>query len=531
MIIPFLLFLMLSDDKVAKPAPEAKKLEFNAECSRKPKTAEEAKAPLSPERERARQLLEGVVAEAEAAEPEMKAYLRMRLARTIGDCAGNQDLAQDYFRKALEASRELSDDRNFRTSLQVSIARRLPPETVREHFPDFSEKGRLDLAQNLGSALLRSGRQEDAVALFESFADAQQFPMSAAGRLIKELPEDARIERHRIFVAAMQSSRLETKAQGGFYDIAALLGDVAGSLTPEETLDAAEQLLTRAKDSKQTMGFSANGKVLEFPSLYDYRLFQLIPVIRKLDERRAERLLNDAPFVRATLQDHPQGMEELRNSTAVGMTTWSRPDGKAMPADAVTAQAAQGTLMGMLQENKPKDAFDYAMNVATTPDLRLMMLQNVAQHALLMKDFKLSKEALQAALKFFDQVKPRMALLGANRGCDIWLSLGEKDQCDPLLREAAKKVKALYEMEKSGTESNAAFIGYWASLENSEELAYYRCKVDPHVESFEPADDAFRPTVKLAEARCLLGLSTDRWSPQSIPQDPNASRGMQPAFF
>jgi hypothetical protein len=171
------------------------------------------------------------------------------------------------------------------------------------------------------------------------------------------------------------------------------------------------------------------------------------------------------------------------------------------------------------------------MNVATTPDLRLMMLQNVAQHALFMKDFKLSKEALQAALKFFDQVKPRMALLGAMRGCDIWLSLGDKDQCDPLLREAGKKLKGLYETEKSGVESNTAFIGYWDSLEKSEELAYYRCKVDPHVESFEPADDAFRPTVKLAEARCLLGLSTDRWSSQSIPQNADATRAIYQSYF
>jgi len=65
----------------------------------------------------------------------------------------------------------------------------------------------------------------------------------------------------------------------------------------------------------------------------------------------------------------------------------------------------------------------------------------------------------------------------------------------------------------------------------SEELAFARCKLNPHAEPFEPADDAFRPTVRLAEARCLLGLGNDRWSPQSIPQDPNASRGMQPAFF
>ena len=159
------------------------------------------------------------------------------------------------------------------------------------------------------------------------------------------------------------------------------------------------------------------------------------------------------------------------------------------------------------------------------------MLQNVAQHAVLMKETKLAKDALQAALKLFEQVKPPMALLAANRGCDIWLSLVEKDQCDPLLREAAKKLKALYEAEKSGVESNEAFIGYWASLENSEELAYYRCKVDPRFESFEPADDAFRPTVRLAEARCLLGLRNERWNAQSIAKGADASHVMFPAFF
>jgi hypothetical protein len=537
MLVTFLLLMLLADDKVAKPAAEAKKLEFNAECSRKPKTGEEAKAPLSPERERARQLIEGVAAEAEAAEPEMKAYLRLRLGRTLSDCAGNKDLARDYFLKALDASRELSDDRNFRSSLQVSIARRLSAETVLQHFSEFSERGRFDLALSIGSELVRTGHHEEAVAFFERFADAPRFPLSAAGMVIEELPADARTERHRIFVAAMQSARLETKPDPArFYDIGALLVDLADTLTPEETLGAADQLLSRAKEVRQTVGISMGDKVFEFPTLYDYRLFQLIPVIRKIDERRAERWLNDAPFVRATLQEHPNGFREINppSGQPVGpRASWSRTDGKPMDADRVAAEiVAQGKVMALLQQNKVKEAFDYAMNVPTNPSIRLSMLQNVAQQAVVLKEPKLAREALEAALKLIDQLKPQAALFASSRGCEIWMSLQENEKCEALLKATDKPIKTLYETDKSSPDGgNAAFIGYWPSLQLSEELAFSRCKLNPHAEPFEPADDAFRPTIRLTEARCLLGLRNDRWSPQSIPKNADASRVMSPPFF
>jgi hypothetical protein len=85
-------------------------------------------------------------------------------------------------------------------------------------------------------------------------------------------------------------------------------------------LDAIDQILDHSKtdDTQIAMKVSAGpdrtltmkSTTIKFDNVYQYRLFELLPVLRELDSSKAEQLSND-PQVQAQLNKYPNGLQSL----------------------------------------------------------------------------------------------------------------------------------------------------------------------------------------------------------------------------
>ena len=59
-------------------------------------------------------------------------------------------------------------------------------------------------------------------------------------------------------------------------------------------------------------------------SLYRYRLFQLLPVLQRLDKSKAEQLLQENPSLKGPLEQYPDGMRSLDTA----LTSTPKPRGE-----------------------------------------------------------------------------------------------------------------------------------------------------------------------------------------------------------
>ena len=90
-------------------------------------------------------------------------------------------------------------------------------------------------------------------------------------------------------------------------------------LPPAVILEATDRILDHAKEEIEAglampVNFDSSHGSASFGSIYELRLFELLPVIQSLDPSKAEQLLRDNPKTKAVLERYPQGMRSLDNT-------------------------------------------------------------------------------------------------------------------------------------------------------------------------------------------------------------------------
>ena len=90
-----------------------------------------------------------------------------------------------------------------------------------------------------------------------------------------------------------------------------MIADTWEKLPPDVVLEAVDKALDEAKSRQNAirtehMSMSEKGNSVTLNSMYEIRLFQLLPVIQALDPSRAEGLLQDDANARSNLQRFPK---------------------------------------------------------------------------------------------------------------------------------------------------------------------------------------------------------------------------------
>ena len=142
--------------------------------------------------------------------------------------------------------------------------------------------------------------------LLTQVADEQgYFPYGDAIHLIEALPPKQAGDRLAIFSEALDSFTQHTEElYPGYEDLATMVLRFWEELPAPLVLQAIDQILDRGKDVDEVqrkageqdlrVGISTKQGAAYFPSTYEFRVFQLMPVLEQLDETRAESLRRES---------------------------------------------------------------------------------------------------------------------------------------------------------------------------------------------------------------------------------------------
>ena len=244
-------------------------------------------------------------------DPGMRSYTLLLASRGLQKCAPQKVRATLI--DAFMASVALSDADTAKTGLQSAALRkllRLDESTVEQLMPQADPEARAEIQ---GAMVERAVDRRDfdrALSLLNQIPSDQDYPYAAATQLLLRLPAGHEAEKRAIFVDAMAHDREHSSLGVEGDDLSFMVVRFWRHFPPELVLDAIDQILDHSKTDDTQIAMKASSGPINFDNVYQYRLFELLPVLREVDPSKAERLSND-PQVQAQLNKYPNGLQSL----------------------------------------------------------------------------------------------------------------------------------------------------------------------------------------------------------------------------
>lgn len=478
-------------------------------------------------RKRGRQLLDTAEAEASGlAEAGMHGYALLQLARVYAMV--DRQKAMDLLNQAFSAANSLADDSKTKPRLEQQILQAMAPmspERVDELLPQAPAEARQTAFQALLSYYEKSKQMDRAMDVVDRIAADGPFPYTAATKLMDVLPPESAAERQRLFHAALESFRAERLPPMAYVSAGGDFGQMVvqqwQGLPQPIVRDAIAEILRKAESSdsgsmEMTM-FGQSGS-LAFNSAYEWRLFQLLPVLRQVDESAAEELLKKHQTLEAQFERYPQGLRswagDPRQPAVSGTVVTTRDSSSPRTTPPAPPPRVFQMLLMIEQMNRvlrevkehPDDALAQALAIADD-STRLRTLILVAR-ATQQNNTSVCRSALKTVvdqvdrLQFQDQVN---LLVDAGR---LYLAVGENDGVETVVERGASVAEKMYRADTNSDDPNKATKAYWPSTNAWTNFVHLAAQVSPDlalkIVNGIPEEE-IRPFIRIALAASWLG--------------------------
>src|SRR5437667_3384417 len=276
-------------------------------------------------------------------DPGMRSYTLLLASRGLQKCAPQQVRATLI--DAFMASVALSDADAAKTGLQSAALRkllRLDESTVEQLMPQADPEARAEIQ---GAMVERAVDRRDfdrALSLPTQIPSDHDYPYAAATQLLLRLPAGHEAEKRAIFVNAMAHDREHSSLGVEGDDLSFMVVRFWRHFPPELVLDAIDQILDHSKTDDTQIAMKASSGPINFDNVYQYRLFELLPVLRELYPSKAEQLSND-PQVQAQLDKYPNGLQSL--DPTVRDTPLRKGEEPGMQGVSMTSPGASGKVL------------------------------------------------------------------------------------------------------------------------------------------------------------------------------------------
>jgi hypothetical protein len=309
-----LLCYLITIKLAAQPHPEAEKQKTAASAT----SQGQKSARLTPLQQEGLKTLQAAEAEAKALPAPMRAYLLLEIGSSYSEI--NPAKERNLRFQAFQSTLSIEDDDENKEFVQDGILRELLHTSradLEKAIPKAIPSLRNEYTAELSREYAKSKRYDRALELLHQVAAEGDFPYGAAATLMLHLSEDRASERQEIFSEALAGYEASTgRERGRFEDMATLVIRFWDKLPPALILEATGRILDRAKqetDASPPRQFNVSSRTgaASFGSIYELRLFQLLPVIQRMDKSKAEQLLRESPNTKGLLERYPEGMRSL----------------------------------------------------------------------------------------------------------------------------------------------------------------------------------------------------------------------------
>ena len=487
---------------------------------------------LTPQHEQGLRLLKAAEGEADGLEADMRAFVlwRASYAYTSVDAKKAESVSKESF----VASQAINDPADpdqcgpigSAGDIKSWIQERVLSEMVRkeriaeaeELLSQATEPVRNHITRELVQHYIDKKDLVRAEALLSQLASSEDYPFDAAERLLVAFGPEQSADRMRIFSEALNNFEQHgSKAAMGQHDFGDFIEQVWKYVPAAVVVEAIDKALNEAKSkeshSHYSMASAKGGIALNSP--YEFRLFQLLPVLEELDKDKAESLLRDDADLQAQLKKYPGGMASLNSDG--GMYSYGISDDDSPKAAEATAEMQAGAQISERlnavrkeTEKDPDQALSDALVLPTTDGRgaspRASGLLLVAQ-SLVKKNPKVTKSALDELWKSEDQwslsQQSTMAELPK-----IYLDLGDEEGAKKALKSMLKAAEKLYAHDTDTDDPNKSFKGTWPSADLWRKCVQVAAKISPALAEEiigEIPDPEIAASEKVAFASSLLG--------------------------
>jgi hypothetical protein len=456
--------------------------------------------PTPEQLQRGRQMLETAEASASGMEGGMRAYALMQVA--AGYATTDKKKALELLDNALAATKGMDDDPSqTRNRLQEQILQAivpLKPDKADELLEQVDPSARGRVLTSMLSYYQKNNDWDRAIAVVYRIAPEQEVPYDAVLRIMRSLPDERAGDRAQLFTTALTSFKNHPPEQGrrnlaiGGGDFPSLILN-SWKMVPAETAhDAIHAVLDQTKQQAQNSGAqpmsvsmsSANGGVA-FNSMYEFRLFQLLPVLRQLDSSEAEKLVKESQAVQGMLDKYPDGLNSISPAMAGGGagddSSGKGGDGTGQPPRANSSTSfSMGSGPGPMGGRSPmlmqqvmrivqdsaKHPEDALANAAAVPDqsLRVQAYMGIAQTNV-KANTSVTKRALDKVMDGVSDMDVNQQVLTVSSVAKIYLDLEDTGSAKKVIEKGMGIAEKAYKQDTNADDPNKALKAYWPSAE------------------------------------------------------------------
>jgi hypothetical protein len=530
-------FLLSQLSWAQQPATDSPKSGVTAALSSKPvgnaSAADSHKPPkLTPDQILAGRTLEIAESEARGLDAGMRSYALLQIAGAF--TGSNPEKARSLLQDAFSASLAIHDDDDMRREMQVDIFRLMLPvsqsdveERLTQADPDAAKMASGTIIQRYTD----KKEFDRAIDLVQQVTSLGEFPYGTAAKLLEALPPEMNPEKQSLLASAVASYRAHEHKQHlfGGGDLTTMVIRFGENMPPKLALEAIDEILAQARknDDPLSITVGGDGGSAKFSSTYDYQLFALVPLLRKLDESGANRLVEENAALRATMQQYPRGMDSVSPPPAAnGPAANSKEKGPSfmIQKGGGNQASAQATMMQEMQRRKelilkeadtnPTQAIAEATALPLTvsqfaPSPRASALEAIARTNM-KKQPAAARQALAELRKSIGDLQPRFQAKFLSSSAAIYLEMGDSDRAEDVVHEGIKVAAKMLDEDTNADDPNKALKAWWPSADAYRQMVEVETKIS-HPATSKLLEEIKDPDIRTVEsitfARALLGLN------------------------
>jgi hypothetical protein len=331
------------------------------------------------------------------------------------------------------------------------------------------------------SRAIHAKKFDRALQLLSGDLSKENFPYKEATQLMLELPPEHDTDKQEVFQLALASDHEQPSRGIGDDDLAGMIVRFWQHIPPALVLAAIHQVLEEARQDGSGVSLNAASGKVGFTSEHDYRVFELLPVLRQLDDEEADKILKDSQQAQFQLKQFPNGIQSLdptiRDTPAQEGEQRGLTGGSAGPPDQMLQllerSLARVKEIGRSAEDNPRQAIAAAARLPESVPFgsaeneffpRAQAYVAIARAAM-KKNSSTARDALEemaASLK--DAAHPYHALEYWGEGMTIAKEMGELELAVKLFRCGMEQVDKLKNEDTDSDDPNLALKAWWPSV-------------------------------------------------------------------
>jgi hypothetical protein len=507
---------------------------FNSKAGGKASGADSSKpAKLTPDQILAGRTLEIAESQARGLDAPMRSYALLQIAGAF--TASNPDKARSLLQDAFSASLAIQDDDDMKREMQIDIFRVMLPlsqSDVEERLTQADPDARKMASGTIIQRYTDKKEFDRAIDLVQQITSLGEFPYGPAAKLLEALPPEMNPEKQSLLASAVASYRAHDHKQQRLFgggDLTSLVIRFGENMPPKLALEAIDEILGQARknDDPLSITVGGDGGTAKFNSMYEYQLFALLPLYRKLDESGANRLVEENAALRATMQQYPRGMDSVSPPPAANSPAANAKDkgpSFMIQKGGGNQASAQATMMQEMQRRKdlilkeadtnPTQAIAEATALPLTvsqfaPSPRASALEAIARMNM-KKQPAAARQALAELRKSIGDLQPRFQAKFLSSAAAVYLEMSDTDRAEDVVHEGIKVAAKMLDEDMNPDDPNKALKAWWPSADAYRQMVEVETKIS-HPATSKLLEEIKDPDIRTVEsitfARALLGLN------------------------